>query len=88
MNERAPRGERRSETSGRCLSERSTGPRPAPRLVLEITYEGKGQPRIVADSHEDELRLREWLRKALRRRESLSEALEAWLDELDQREAA
>jgi hypothetical protein len=60
----------------------------APRVVVEIPLESRAEPRIVADSHEDELRLRGWLRQALKRRESLSTALEKWLDCLDERDAA
>jgi hypothetical protein len=43
---------------------------------------------LRADCHEDEVRLRQWLRAALRRREPLSTALTDWLDALDEREAA
>ena len=59
-----------------------------PRLILEIPIECCGELRIVADSHENELRLRRWLRRALDRRSSLSEEIVRWLDELDEREAA
>jgi hypothetical protein len=50
-------------------------------LCVEIPLEGKARLRIEACSLEDELRLRHWLRTALSRRESLTEALEHWLDE-------
>jgi hypothetical protein len=85
-----PSARRRSEkTSGRRRFEisRDDG-RPAPRLVLEIALESQAKPTIVASSHEDELRLRGWLRQALDRRESLSKGLERWLDVLDARDAA
>jgi hypothetical protein len=70
----------RSETAGwRVPSERTTRFRP-PRLVLELPIEGKARLRINADSYEDEIRFRVWLRRALIRRESLSESLRDWLD--------
>jgi hypothetical protein len=63
-------------------------PKNAPRVVLVIPIESRAVPYIDAGSHEDELRLRQWLRQALSRRESLSVGLLRWLDALDEREAA
>lgn len=60
----------------------------APALVIEIPFESRARLPIRADTHEDEVRLREWLRFALRRRESLTQALSRYLDQLDEREAA
>jgi hypothetical protein len=59
-----------------------------PRVVIEIEIEGRARPRIVAESREDELRFRGWFRAALQRLGPLSDELEHWLDELDEREAA
>lgn len=59
-----------------------------PELRIVLPYEGKGWCEVVADSIEDERRLVEWLRAALRRRESLGDATAAWLDEYERRAAA
>jgi hypothetical protein len=75
-NERPSRG--RSETAGRRR------PECTPRLIVEIPIEGKARLRIEADSYEDEVRFRLWLRRALARRESLSESLGNWLDLIEQ----
>lgn len=70
------------------LSRRSEGTtvrgRSEPRLVVEIPFEARGRVQIVADSFEDELRMRRWLRQALGRRGSLTTAIATWLDELDE----
>jgi hypothetical protein len=60
--------------------------KPAPVLVLEVTLEEPPRVTIRAVSHEDELRLRHWLRRAgaVNR---LAEAVRAALVELDQRDA-
>lgn len=55
-----------------------------PRIIVEIPIEGKFRPRILADTHEDELRIRGWFRAALQRRAPFSDELERWLDELDE----
>jgi hypothetical protein len=57
-----------------------------PRIVIEILLESRGCAHIVADSFEDELGLRRWLRHALDRRQSLTAAISDWLDELDARD--
>ena len=68
-------------------SEVTTGAgRVAPRFILEIPLECRGQAYLVAESFEDELRLRRWLRHALCRRQCLSAALTDLLDELDGRD--
>lgn len=59
-----------------------------PRLVLEIPLECRGRVEIQADSLEDEIRLRMWLRRALIRRQSLSAAITEWLDSTEERQAA
>ena len=51
-----------------------------PRLILELPIEGRARLRIDADSYEDEIRFRLWLRRALARRESFSQSLGDWLN--------
>jgi hypothetical protein len=80
-------GEAIRARGGASALERCALPR-RPRLVLEIPLEGHASLRIHARSHEDELRLRDWLRRALFRRTSLSGEITRWLDELDVRETA
>jgi hypothetical protein len=67
--------------------ERSNEPRP-PALVIELPLEGFARIYLHANSREDEMRLRRWLRVAIKRRQSLSAALDQYLDHLDEREAA
>ena len=64
-----------------------TPPTP-PALIVLIPLECRARLQIVATSHEDELRLRDWLRRAIDRRASLSSEIVRWLDEIDVREAA
>jgi hypothetical protein len=59
-----------------------------PRLVIVVPLEGIANVRFDADSHDDELRLRSWLRAALGRREPFNRGLERLLDALDEGEAA
>jgi len=64
--------------------------RPRPALAIRIPYEGVVQITLEADSHEDELRLRRWLRRS-RSLAALPQVLErllADLDEFDRRKAA
>jgi hypothetical protein len=80
-----PSARRRSERrSGRRRSENSAvRGRYAPRLVVDATLEELPLVRIEADSFEDELRLRSWLRRTSVRRRLLDV-----LDDLLEREAA
>jgi hypothetical protein len=61
--------------------------RDAPTLVIELALEELGRVQIRADSREDEVRLRLWLRHCSRL-PTLVAALESYLDYLDEREAA
>ena len=82
------RGSRRPPTSDQPDGSSDPG-RAAPSLLIEIPLEGKARVRIVADSVEDERRLRRWLRAALvRRGHVLATDLITLCDELDRREAA
>lgn len=58
-----------------------------PALVFRVPLEGPAVAVLEADSYEDELRLRSWLRRA---RSSMltREGLDKFLDELDTRERA
>jgi hypothetical protein len=57
--------------------------------MLVLSLECHARVHIVADSHEDELRLRRWFRCALERRgHALPSGIIEWLDLLDEREAA
>jgi hypothetical protein len=70
--------------SFRLDPDRNSSTAPALRIVLEL--EQLPELRLLADSAEDELRLRAWLRRSdvLRR---LPELLERLLDDLDDPEA-
>jgi hypothetical protein len=56
-----------------------------PTLWVELPLEGTGRVWLHADSREDELRLRAWLRRS-RELRVLPEALERLLDDLDESE--
>jgi hypothetical protein len=53
-----------------------------PELIVRLPLEGKGLVFLAADSLEDELRLRSWLRRC-GRLDELAAFLERLLDELD-----
>jgi hypothetical protein len=59
-----------------------------PRLVIENPLEGRGRATIDAATHEDEMRMRVWLRAALEHRRPLTDWVEDVLDRLDDRECA
>jgi hypothetical protein len=48
-----------------------------PRLLIELRLEEDGRLFICADSHEDEIRLRQWLRRT-----TVLEALEQFISEV------
>ena len=81
------RGSRRPLTSDHLEGSSDLG-RAAPRIVIEIDLESRARVRIDAETAEDELRLRDWLRCALERRRSLSSEIVRFLDYLDERQAA
>jgi len=64
------------------------GGRDVPRAFLVIPFEGSIRLDIHAETLDDELRFRGWLREALKRRRSISDYLDEWLDRLDARDAA
>jgi hypothetical protein len=55
----------------------------APALLIELRLEETGRITLVADTHEDELRLRAWLRRSPAF-ERLPAILQGLLDDLDQ----
>jgi len=57
----------------------------APALHLILRLEEPGEAILAADSHEDELRLRAWLRRT-HAVEQIPAILERLLDELDDRD--
>jgi hypothetical protein len=65
------------------------GRRP-PRLCIDLELEQPGIVALLAETYEDELRLRAWLRRSpqFRRLPELIERLLADLDDADRREAA
>jgi hypothetical protein len=62
--------------------ERDRRLRRRPRLIIELPYEGRPEVRVVADTFEDERRLRLWLRSRGALRDVRRRALEQ-LGELD-----
>jgi hypothetical protein len=58
-----------------------------PTLVIELALEESGRVQIRADTHEDEVRLRLWLRHCSRL-PTLVAALERYLNYLDECETA
>lgn len=60
-------------------------PRRPPELVVRVPLEGAGRIVIAADTFEDELRLRAWLRRS-RALDDLAVVLVRLLDELDERD--
>jgi hypothetical protein len=61
-----------------------------PELVIRVPLEGSGEMMLSAQTHEDEVRLRRWLRRSMAVH-ALPELLTQLLDDLDradQQEAA
>jgi hypothetical protein len=56
--------------------------RPPPELILRLPLEEAGKIILAAETREDELRLREWLRRS-RAMAALPGILERLLDDLD-----
>jgi hypothetical protein len=65
--------------------QRDRGLRPRPRLIIELSYEGRPEVHVVAETFEDEQRLRLWLRSRRELREVQRRALEQ-LGEFDEEE--